>query len=68
MDYEIYFRRPDDCVVFTPISEKREVSLLHRRRDGEWHCALCDSTGCRHSEFAARAARERDRPQSVLVS
>lgn len=60
MDYEIYFRRPNDCVIYAPDNETREVSLLHRRGDGEWHCALCDSTHCRHAEVAACAARERD--------
>lgn len=59
MEYEVFFRRPNDCVVFAPITETKEVTLLHRQRDGAWHCALCDSTSCRHGEVAERAARER---------
>lgn len=50
--YEVYFRRPDDCVVFAPANVSREISLLHRTADGQWHCALCDTTRCRHTEAA----------------
>jgi hypothetical protein len=59
MEYEIYFRRPNDCVVYARNPDVREVSLLHRRRGGEWHCALCDSTRCPHVEVAEQAVRER---------
>ena len=58
MEYELYFRRPDDCVVYSADPETREVSLVHRQRDGIWHCALCRSTGCRHVHVAARATGE----------
>ena len=57
MDYHVYFRRPDDCVVYTPVTEHHEISLLHRMTGG-WHCALCDATDCRHAEAAARAAEQ----------
>lgn len=60
MEYETYFRRPDDCVVYAPPTEAREVSLVHRQRNGEWHCALCDSTRCRHADAAEEADRERE--------
>lgn len=57
--YEIYFRRPDDCVVYAADTSQREVSLLHHQGEGEWHCALCDSTRCRHTEVATRTVRGR---------
>lgn len=56
MKYEVYFRRPNDCVVFAPLTAPREVSLVHRAGDGQWHCALCDATDCRHAEAAAGGA------------
>ncbi len=53
--YEVYpFRPPDNVVVYAPVDAPREISLVKRQGDGRWHCALCDSTGCRH----ARAAEE----------
>ena len=58
MDYHVYFRRPDDCVVYAPATEHHEISLLHRLRGREWHCALCDATDCRHAEAASRAAEQ----------
>lgn len=54
--YDVYFRRPDDAVVYATPPAPRETSLLHRGGDGRWHCALCDSTDCRHTEAADRAA------------
>jgi hypothetical protein len=60
MEYEVYFRRADDCVVFAPSTERREISLLRRRADGTWHCALCDSTSCRHTVAAEEADRDRE--------
>lgn len=58
MNYHVYFRRPDDCVVYSPATEHHEVSLVHRRGDGTWHCALCDATDCRHSVAALEAGHE----------
>jgi hypothetical protein len=60
MDYESYFRRLNDVVVYATDPGTREVSLLHRQAEGAWHCALCDSVRCRHSEIAALADLERD--------
>lgn len=57
MDYQVYFRRQDDGVVFTQ-AEPRDVSLVHRLADGRWHCALCAATHCHHSHAAARADHE----------
>ena len=55
MRYHVYFRRKNECVVYAPVTERREVSLLRRRLDGSWHCALCDATDCRHAMAAVRA-------------
>ena len=55
MRYHVYFRRPNDCVVYAPVTEHHEVSLVHRGHDGSWHCALCDATDCRHASAASRA-------------
>lgn len=55
MNYHAYFRRPDDCVVYAPVTEDREISLVHRGGDGRWHCALCDATDCRHVRVAVQA-------------
>ena len=56
MRYEVFFRRADDCVVYAPPTERHEISLVHRRPDGSWHCALCNDTQCRHVEAAEEAA------------
>lgn len=58
MHYHVYFRRPDDCVVYAPATEHHEVSLVHRVADGSWHCALCGATDCRHAAAALRADDE----------
>ncbi len=55
--YEVYFRRPDDAVVYAAVTGHNEVSLVHHNGDGSWHCALCDATECKHIQ-AARAAKE----------
>ena len=58
MAFEVYFRRTDasnDCVVYNPTAARPDVSLLHRQADGFWHCALCDSTQCRHTSAADAA-------------
>ena len=55
--FEVYFRRPDDAVVYTRTVDSREVSLVHRNRDDSWHCALCDATECRHIKAARTSAR-----------
>lgn len=57
--YEVYFRRPNDAVVYAAAAHEKEVSLLHRYTDGSWHCALCNATACRHIEVAEAAARDR---------
>lgn len=57
--YEVYFRRPNDAVVYAADPGAHEVSLLHRYPDGAWHCALCNATRCRHIEAAEAAHRER---------
>lgn len=59
--YEVYFRRPNDAVVFAADPDAKEVSLLHRYRDGSWHCALCTATECPHIEAAEAAHGERER-------
>lgn len=59
MPYEVYFRRPNDAVVFAETAEVKEVSLLHRNADGAWHCALCDATECRHAAAAEAAHGDR---------
>ncbi len=56
-DYEVYFRRPDDAVVWAPIAGHNEISLVHHNHDDSWHCALCNSTDCQHAR-AARSAKE----------
>lgn len=53
--YHAYFRRPDDCIVYAPLTEDQEISLVHRGGDGRWHCALCDATDCRHARVAGQA-------------
>ncbi|MDX1675785.1 MAG: hypothetical protein R3314_13410 [Longimicrobiales bacterium] len=53
--FEVYFRRPDDAVVFAMTEDSREVSLVHRYGDGSWHCALCNARECRHIEVARAA-------------
>ena len=58
--YEVYFRRPDDAIVFAADPHAHEVSLLHRYPDDSWHCALCDSTECAHIEAARAAHGERE--------
>lgn len=57
MNYHVYFRRPDDCVVYTQAG-RSDVSLVHRQADGRWHCALCGATRCQHSHAAAHADDE----------
>lgn len=57
--FEVYFRRPDDCVVYAPIGAPQEISLLHRQADGSWHCALCGETRCRHTAAAEASLRNR---------
>lgn len=56
--YEVYFRRPDDAVVWAQITDHTEISLVHHNRDGSWHCALCNTTDCRHVVAAQAAAAE----------
>lgn len=58
MNYHVYFRRPDDCVVYTSVTEHHEVSLVHRGRNGRWHCALCDVLDCRHTRAAEQAEHQ----------
>jgi hypothetical protein len=55
--YEVYFRRPDDAVVYAAVTGPTEVSLVHRNADGSWHCSLCNATECHHVE-AARNAKD----------
>lgn len=57
MEYEVYpFRPPDDVVVFAPVAApRREISLLKRRPDGRWHCALCGTTACRHTRAVEKS-------------
>ncbi len=57
--YEVYFRRPNDAVVYTSADDVSEVSLLHRYPDGSWHCALCDAHECRHIDVARSAGVDR---------
>lgn len=57
--YEVYFRRPNDAVVYAASTDVSEVSLLHRDSDGRWHCALCDAHACRHIDVARSAALDR---------
>mgnify|MGYP006302808149 CR=1 FL=1 len=56
-EYEVYFRRPDDAIVYASVPDHGEVSLVHRNADGSWHCALCNATDCRHVHVA-RTAKE----------
>lgn len=57
--YEVYFRRPNDAVVYASADDGGEVSLLHRYPDGRWHCALCNAHECRHIEVVRGAAVDR---------
>ena len=57
--YDVYFRRPDDAVVYATAADVHEVSLVHRYSDGRWHCALCNASRCAHIEVAVSAHRDR---------
>lgn len=60
--FEVYFRRPDECVVFATEPDPREISLVHHYPDGHWHCALCNDIRCRHVEAAEAAVTQEGAP------
>jgi alanyl-tRNA synthetase len=62
--FEVYFHRPDDCVVYAPTNAPQEISLVHRQSDGSWHCALCGGTHCRHTAAAEASLLTRHAPGS----